>query len=221
MSEDVVPYGSGQYPFGPTSRSLYEPIEIVVPDDVEFESADNIVEAPTYKKNPPRRRMRRRPPLEFKGLRIKLAVIRDPDFDPDNNTYIGKPEDIANLMFDVVKAEPLECLWAIPVTSAHQVIGVYEAARGQVNSVALLPIDAIRAVIAVGAQAFVFVHNHPSGKPDMSKDDKLLTRRVAYAAAILGISLLDHIAIGYSGQYYSVQDNEPGLLWADFRKILE
>ena len=46
----------------------------------------------------------------------------------------------------------------------------------------------------------ILVHNHPSGDPSPSAEDIQVTRRIARAGALLGITLLDHIVIG--GQNY-------------------
>ena len=52
------------------------------------------------------------------------------------------------------------------------------------------------------AVSIIFVHNHPSGKPEPSRSDKELTRDLVYAASIMRIKVLDHIIIG-NNRYYS------------------
>jgi hypothetical protein len=213
MSEERVPYPNRKYPRVSSRSGFYEPIEVIASSDAEFDSADNIVEASTYN-NPPRklRRRRRTPPLEFKGLRIRLAVIRDADFDPETAPATSDPDAVVGLMREAVETEPLECMWVIPVTSQHRVLGIYEAARGHINSVSILPVDVLRAVIAVGAQAFILVHNHPSGHPDMSIEDRELTKRMAIAAASVGVAILDSISIGVRGRFHAVSRESPALL---------
>ena len=46
------------------------------------------------------------------------------------------------------------------------------------------------------ASSIILIHNHPSGYPEPSREDLVLTRRVKEAGELLGISLLDHIIIG-------------------------
>lgn len=48
-------------------------------------------------------------------------------------------------------------------------------------------------------------HNHPSGDPEASYEDKKLTERLQRAGAILGISVIDHIIVGDT-DYYSFRD---------------
>jgi DNA repair protein RadC len=51
----------------------------------------------------------------------------------------------------------------------------------------------------------VFVHNHPSGDPEPSSEDRALTNRLADAGKILGVRVLDHVIIG-ANRYYSFAD---------------
>jgi DNA repair protein RadC len=42
----------------------------------------------------------------------------------------------------------------------------------------------------------IFVHNHPSGDPTASPEDRQLTDRLVRAGDLLGIPVLDHIVVG-------------------------
>ena len=44
--------------------------------------------------------------------------------------------------------------------------------------------------------AVVLVHNHPSGNPEPSHEDIVVTQRIADAGQIMEIPVLDHIIIG-------------------------
>ena len=50
--------------------------------------------------------------------------------------------------------------------------------------------------LVASACAVIVAHNHPSGDPSPSQSDHSLTRRLAEAAELLQIKLLDHIIIG-------------------------
>jgi DNA repair protein RadC len=56
------------------------------------------------------------------------------------------------------------------------------------------------------AAGLVFVHNHPSGDPSPSKEDKKITRDLIWAAKLLSVQVLDHIIIG-RGHYFSFADD--------------
>ena len=80
---------------------------------------------------------------------------------------------------------------------------------GSLNEAIVHPREVFRPLIAVAAFAFVLVHNHPSGVPDPSKADKILTRRLQGAADLMAIRFLDHVITG-ENCYYSF--SEDGLL---------
>lgn len=61
-----------------------------------------------------------------------------------------------------------------------------------------------RRALAIGASSFLMAHNHPSGICSPSDNDITATRRVAHAAPMLGLSVLDHLIVT-SGQCYSMR----------------
>ncbi len=54
--------------------------------------------------------------------------------------------------------------------------------------------------------AVLFLHNHPSGDPTPSPEDRRVTERLRRAGEILGIAVLDHVVVGRDS-YYSFADN--------------
>ena len=58
------------------------------------------------------------------------------------------------------------------------------------------PREAFRDAIKESAASVIFVHNHPSGDPSPSREDIVITERLASTGEIVGIRVLDHIIIG-------------------------
>ena len=73
--------------------------------------------------------------------------------------------------------------------------------------------DPIRLALRASASGFVLVHNHPSGDPAPSTDDVEFTRRVASAAAVVGMPLLDHVIVT-GGGFASVPFADSGVALA-------
>ena len=46
------------------------------------------------------------------------------------------------------------------------------------------------------AAAVIFSHNHPSGSPELSQADRVLTQRLKEALALVDVRTLDHIVVG-------------------------
>ena len=58
----------------------------------------------------------------------------------------------------------------------------------------------------LSATAIILGHNHPSGNPRPSEDDRQLTKKLVAAGKLLDISVIDHIVIG-NERYYSFRDH--------------
>jgi len=68
--------------------------------------------------------------------------------------------------------------------------------RGSDGFTVVDPRQVFREAIALRASAVILGHNHPSGDPTPSAQDRDVTRRVAAAGRILGVPLLDHLVVG-------------------------
>lgn len=76
---------------------------------------------------------------------------------------------------------------------------------GSLTGSAVYPREIVAQALEQKAAALVFVHNHPSGDPAPSNEDRRLTRDLTWAARLLTIQVLDHIVIGHN-TYYSFAD---------------
>ena len=81
--------------------------------------------------------------------------------------------------------------------------------RGILNSSLVHPREVFREAIAERAAAIILVHNHPSGDPTPSADDRQVTEQLAAAGRLLDIPVHDHVIVG-RGRYTSFA--ETGLL---------
>ncbi|GAH13810.1 unnamed protein product, partial [marine sediment metagenome] len=59
----------------------------------------------------------------------------------------------------------------------------------------LHPREVFKEAVSSSAASVIFVHNHPSGDPEPSKEDVELTKRLVKAGEIVGIDVLDHIIV--------------------------
>ncbi len=81
--------------------------------------------------------------------------------------------------------------------------------RGILNSSLVHPREVFREAIAERAASIVLIHNHPSGDPNPSSDDRAITSQLVAAGRLLDIPIQDHVVIG-RGRYVSFA--EAGLL---------
>jgi DNA repair protein RadC len=87
----------------------------------------------------------------------------------------------------------------------HRLMREEVISRGTLDASIVHPRDVFRCALEHAAGAVIFVHNHPSGDPTPSREDRALTQRLAEAGQLLGIRVLDHVIIG-AQTYYSFAD---------------
>jgi DNA repair protein RadC len=112
---------------------------------------------------------------------------------------VGGPDEVASwarLEFGGADAEEL---WLLTLDGRGGLRGARRVAQGGAWSSVLSVRDVLREVLRSGCGAFLLVHNHPSGDPTPSASDARATRALADAAALVGLSLLDHVVVGAEG----------------------
>lgn len=124
--------------------------------------------------------------------------------------YINCPEDAINLLLPARDERTQEELHLILLTTRNQVISTHMPYRGNVNSSIVRPAELLRPAILAAAPSMVMIHNHPAGDPTPSSPDVTITKEVHAAAAMMGISLLDHIVTAPDRRFVSMK--EQGLL---------
>ncbi|HNR12849.1 MAG TPA: DNA repair protein RadC [Thermodesulfobacteriota bacterium] len=87
----------------------------------------------------------------------------------------------------------------------NRIIAIEDLFHGTLNASAVYPREVIREAIKRNAVSLVFAHNHPSGDPDPSPEDKAVTRDLIFAGDIMHLKVLDHLIIG-DNRYFSFAD---------------
>ncbi|RLI52051.1 MAG: hypothetical protein DRO93_15500, partial [Candidatus Thorarchaeota archaeon] len=57
------------------------------------------------------------------------------------------------------------------------------------------PREVFQYALLHNASSVILVHNHPSGDPEPSEADIVVTKRMVEAGKIMGIEVLDHVII--------------------------
>jgi len=105
------------------------------------------------------------------------------------------PETVYRSCLDM-QAFQQEVLRVVLLDARFRRITAVDITKGTVNESLAHPREIFRPAISHSAYALVVVHNHPSGDVSPSEADTRLTRRIAEAAKILQIQLLDHVIVG-------------------------
>lgn len=86
-----------------------------------------------------------------------------------------------------------------------ELLRIEKVAQGTLDRCDLHPRDVFAPAVREGAHAVVVLHNHPSGEPSPSPEDRMLTAHLQDASRLLGVPLRDHIIIG-EGRYWSFSE---------------
>lgn len=78
----------------------------------------------------------------------------------------------------------------------HRLIEYVELFRGTIDGASVHPREVVREVLRANAAAVILTHNHPSGNPEPSQADELITRRLKETLALIDVRTLDHIIVG-------------------------
>ncbi len=118
---------------------------------------------------------------------------------------LSSSEEVYRAFAASLSDEVQECFWAVALSTRHRLVARALVGRGTVDCCPVAPADAFRPLIREAAAAAIFVHNHPSGEPEPSREDLLLTDRLCAVGNLLGIPVLDHVIIGRD-RYFSFLD---------------
>jgi DNA repair protein RadC len=110
--------------------------------------------------------------------------------------------DVVGLLRAFLGDDPRERFTAVYLDTRHRPIAVHDAHVGTCDSSPVHPREVFGPAVALAATAIVVAHNHPSGDPTPSQEDRAVTERLRQAGELLGIGLLDHVVIG-DRRYYS------------------
>lgn len=102
-------------------------------------------------------------------------------------------------------ASPIERFLVVCVDAKNRARAEREVARGGRTSCQVDPAEVFRLLVSESASGAIFLHNHPSGDPDPSRQDLELTQRLVAAGSLFEIRILDHLIVG-SGRYTSLRD---------------
>lgn len=118
---------------------------------------------------------------------------------------IFSSKDIYELMQPLIGGLRNEEFWIVAINNASRIIKKVQVSVGDIDQTSADVRLIMRVLIDTGASQFAAVHNHPSGNPKPSNDDKKLTEQVKKAAEIFNIRMMDHVIVTNNG-YYSFCD---------------
>ena len=140
----------------------------------------------------------------YKGYKVKVMLVREGE-----NIYrrvkLKSSKDAYEFVKDSMQDLDREHFVVIYLDVKNYVIGVEEIAIGNTVEIAVQPKEVLKGALLTNAVGIIVAHNHPSGEPEPSEQDNLLTEKLKNACNLIGINLVDHIIVG-NRRYTSFAD---------------
>ena len=119
--------------------------------------------------------------------------------------FIQSSENVLDYLRHNLRDRGREVFLVVLLNGRNQVLDIVELFEGTLTTSAVYPREVIKLILEKDAAAVIFVHNHPSGNPNPSKDDQNLTQKLKAACSTIDVQLHDHLIIA-GNDYTSMAD---------------
>ncbi len=118
---------------------------------------------------------------------------------------LRSPEDVFRHFGARLRRLTQERFVVVFLDGRHRVLGEETVSQGTLTASLVHPREVFRPALRASAAALILVHNHPSGDPTPSAEDRAVTERLTRAGEILGVRVLDHVVVAERG-YVSLRE---------------
>ena len=134
-----------------------------------------------------------------KAAQIKAALELSKRLEGDagerQKPMVKSPEDVVKIVKSQLKGKKKEHFLVLCLDTRNRLINCKSVSMGSLDTSIVHPREVFKEAVSSSAASVIFVHNHPSGDPEPSKEDVELTKRLVKAGEIMGIDVLDHIVV--------------------------
>ena len=142
----------------------------------------------------------------FNGIGLQRAARLHATFElgkrlakelPAERVQIRCPADVAHLLMPEMSLLEQEQLRVVLLDTKNRVLGISMVYQGSLHTNVIRIGELFREAIRRNCASVVIAHNHPSGEPTPSPEDVAMTREIVKAGALLDITVMDHVVIGF------------------------
>ncbi len=116
-----------------------------------------------------------------------------------NGERFTSPEQVYRHYHYSLRDRRKEYFMALLLDGKNRILKEVRVSEGSLNQSIVHPREVFSPAVRESAAAIILVHNHPSGDPAPSREDREITRRLKDAGELMGVKVLDHIIIGDGG----------------------
>lgn len=137
------------------------------------------------------------------GKRLAAEGLRE-------GQVLNRPEDSGNFLVRIYRSERQEIFGSIFMDRGNRILACRKLFTGTRDAAPVDVAELLRRALMEDASRLIVFHNHPTGRPEPSADDRALTRRLVEGAMLVGLELLDHIILA-GPRWVSLRNSAPEL----------
>ena len=140
--------------------------------------------------------------------KYKLQLVKESGTNYGGKDYeVSNPHNLYEMLCDVcdLDKQAEEVLILVCLDVKNKVIGIHEVSRGTINSSFASGREIFKRALLNNAAKIILAHNHPSGNPNPSKEDREIVRLIKESGKMLNMNLIDNMIIG-DESYYSFKE---------------
>ena len=136
---------------------------------------------------------------------VRVKLVRENDLPLVGRPQVTQPQDAAKIFSDYLQDRDREVFAVLMLDTKNRFIGLNTVSIGTLDSALVSPREVFKVALLANAASLILAHNHPSGDPTPSPEDKAVTKRLHEAGQLLQIDVLDHLVIGEGGAFKSLK----------------
>lgn len=138
-------------------------------------------------------------PLMDEELRVLAQAARILRRLVERGPVMESPTTVRDWLRHEIGAEPSEAFAVMYMDSRLRMIAFEPLFSGTIDAAEVHMREIVRRCLRHNAAAVIVAHNHPSGNPEPSRADRLLTERIKEALKLIDVRLVDHIVVAPTG----------------------
>jgi DNA repair protein RadC len=135
-------------------------------------------------------------PAKYAQLQAVMELARRSLGEPlQAGASLSSPEAVKQYLRLRLSQKAHESFYVLFLDVKNRLIACEEMFRGTLTHTSVYPREVVKTALAHNAAAVMLAHNHPSGTPEPSESDLLLTRALMQALALVDVRILDHFVV--------------------------
>ena len=132
------------------------------------------------------------------GRYLKKKIVKK---DP-----IRSSRELFDYLYHALRDKMREIFKVVFLDAQNRIIAIETLFEGTLTASSVYPREVVQAALQHHAASLLLVHNHPSGEPRPSREDRLITQQLINACRVMGITVHEHLIIG-DNTYFSFADH--------------